>query len=530
MKRRDFLQLAGGAVSVALRPELLKAHRFSGPRKEDVPGKLIGMYIHQHWPYKHPYAARTWTVEDYRGYADGLKKIGYNMIMIWPVVETMPDPLTPSDSASLEKLGKVIDMLHHEFGMQAYIALCPNVGAKNEEAAKYAFERRHFFACDMRVNPGDAVALERMIKWREKLFRPLAEMDGLLIADSDPGGYPGSNNSEFVNLLGEHRKMLDRLRPGIELCYFMHAGWEGYSRYYETGEGGNSVWGTPAEAVDVLTRLKKLDPKPWSITTHTADVPPNGTNLQLAEKFGLAATAVAFNYGAIEYEPSFPMTNFGNDNAFNSGQAVPPGGTIANAQTHCVQLPNTYAFARGAVGKTIPTETDYIQFAEDLIVGQGRLIAQGWRTLSEKDTHLMRTVAGKIDALPPEKLIPGPLKGLLFGSPLRFMTDLAMELRMKAAYDDFVAVSHSDRDSRESFRVFVAAAAAWQDRHGYECAWRWPDLSKALRKVNSASINSVLDEKAEGNTPYDRVEDRLLKMETYTSRLIEAMKKTVASS
>src|SRR5579863_6647320 len=58
---------------------------------------VIGMYVHQHWPYKHPYAARTWTLEDWRGYAGGLKKIGYNTIMIWPMLETMPEPLTPSD-------------------------------------------------------------------------------------------------------------------------------------------------------------------------------------------------------------------------------------------------------------------------------------------------------------------------------------------------------------------------------------------------------------------------------------------------
>src|SRR5437870_2445232 len=59
--------------------------------------KMVGMYIHQHWPYNHPYCARTWTVQEWRGYVGGLKKIGYNTILIWPMLETMPDPLTPSD-------------------------------------------------------------------------------------------------------------------------------------------------------------------------------------------------------------------------------------------------------------------------------------------------------------------------------------------------------------------------------------------------------------------------------------------------
>ena len=52
----------------------------------------VGMYVHQHWPYKHPYAARTWTLEDWRGYADGLKKLGYNTIMIWPLLEDHTGP------------------------------------------------------------------------------------------------------------------------------------------------------------------------------------------------------------------------------------------------------------------------------------------------------------------------------------------------------------------------------------------------------------------------------------------------------
>jgi hypothetical protein len=316
----------------ALQPEGFAAFSGVDAKRNSATAKIVGVYVHQHWPYNHPYAARTWTVDDYRGYADGIKKLGYNMIMIWPVLETMPDPLTPSDQENLDKIARVIDVLHQEFQMQAYIALCPNVGARNEEAAKYEFQKRHFFYCDMLVNPGDPAALARMIKWREELFRPLAKMDGLLIADSDPGGYPGSNNAEFVDLIAQHRKMLDRLRPGVELLYFMHVGWDAYCRLYQTGDAGDHGWGTPAEADEVLTRLKKLDLEPWSITTHTVGEAPNGTNLEMAEKFGMAATAVSFNYGAIEFGPSFPMTNFGGDVAFRAGQSGAPGGTIAKAK------------------------------------------------------------------------------------------------------------------------------------------------------------------------------------------------------
>lgn len=303
--------------------------------KAPAPKKLVGMYVHQHWPYNRPYAARTWTLEDWRGYADGLVKLGYNTILVWPMIETMPEPLTPSDQEQLAKTAKVIDMLHGEFGMQVWLALCPNVGVDDREASKATAWKRHFFYCDTRVNPGDPAAMQQLMARREKLLRPLAKVDAISIIDSDPGGYPGSTGAEFVNLLAEHRKLFDRLRPGIELVYWMHVGWEGYCRFYQTGKFS---WGTPQEQVDVLTRLKALNPEPWGLA--------NG--LDHAKKVGIQSRVVSFSYGRIEGEPSFPLTNFGGDTAYQGGKDATSRGLMGNAQTHCVQLPNTFAFARGS--------------------------------------------------------------------------------------------------------------------------------------------------------------------------------------
>ena len=125
---------------------------------------IVGMYIHEHWPYNHPYAARTWTVEDWKGYAGGLKKLGFNTVMIWPMIEIMPEPLTPSDRASLEKDARVIDMLHHEFGMRVMMALTANVIADNHAASAATFEHRHFFYSDQHVNPADANAVAKMMQ------------------------------------------------------------------------------------------------------------------------------------------------------------------------------------------------------------------------------------------------------------------------------------------------------------------------------------------------------------------------------
>ena len=98
----------------------------------------------------------------------------------------------------------------------------------------------------------------------------------------------------------------------------MHVGWQAYCDYYRTGK---FRWGTPAESVDIMEKLKKANPAPWGITVHTLHPPPNGTDLQLAERFGVASTALTFNYGAIEGEPTLPFTNFGGSAAFTRRRA-----------------------------------------------------------------------------------------------------------------------------------------------------------------------------------------------------------------
>jgi hypothetical protein len=200
---------------------------------------------------------------------------------------------------------------------------------------------------------------------------------------------------------------------------------------------------------------------------------------------------------------------------------------VGNAQTHCVQLPNTFALARGATGKAPPTERDYVEFANDLISGQGQLILQGWRSLAADEPEPMRRAADKLEALANRELRPGRLKGLLFGDPRRFITDLVMELRLKAAYADFVMAAKRNQDVKEQLSGFIEAAEAWQQRHGYECAWSWPKLAETLKTLKSPAIDAVLDEKGEGSTPTDRVADQLRKMESDTSRLLAAMRETL---
>lgn len=485
----------------------------------DAPsGKMVGMYVHQHWPYHRPYCARTWTLEDWRGYAHGLAQLGYNAILVWPVLETIPDPPTPSDRAHLERLGRVIDMLHDDFGMRVWLALCPNVEPISDVAAQATYERRHFFAADRRVNPADPAAVAAMMRRRADVLGPLRRADGVSIIDSDPGGWPGSSNQEFVDLLVEHRRLLDSLRPGIELVYWMHAGWLGYNRFYETGV---LTFSTDEENIDCLQRLMAANPEPWGMA--------NG--LPLAERLGITDRVVSFNYGRIEGEPSFPLTNFGGDLAYEGGAAPGPRGVMGNAQTHCVQLPNTFAFARGSRGLPV-ADADYVAFAEELLPGLGRSIVDGWSLLQGSDAAGMRESAAQLAAVPDAAIQPGPLQGLLFGSGRRFLTDLALQLRMRAGYADLRAAP--GLPPKEAVRAFAQGAAEWQACHGYENSWWWGDLDETLRKIGSAEVDAVLDTQFNpwtgppdgiGMTPFQYVAQVLREAEDFTPRLLAALRK-----
>jgi hypothetical protein len=493
--------------------------------KAETADKITGMYVHQHWSYNHPYAARTWTLEDWEGYLDGLHKLGFNAVLYWPVMETIPDPPTPSDIESLERFAKVIDIARKKYGMKVFITMSPNVVPKNDVARRYTWEKRPFFACDDRINPRDVTAVAKIVDQRKKLITYLKEVDGIMLIDSDPGGWPGSTNIDFVGLLGNYRTMFDEIRPGIELYYWSHAGWEAYSRYYATAQ---FEFGKPEEFSEMYKFLNRQKLEPWGIAT--------GHLLGEPAKLGLESRVLSFRYGAVESEPSFPLTNFGSDQAWEAANEPAPRGVMGNAQSHCMQIPYTFAFARGNDNLPIEKE-DYVELAERLITGQGETIYAAWNALGGTDPQAMRAAAESLASIDKASLQPGPLRGLLFGEPGRFINDLVLQLHALADLEDFRAAALADPQEHEkvttTFAAFIDSVSKWQECHGYSGAWSWPRLDEALLRIDSNGRFAKMIElrttyRADGETPFDRVKNGYLKVETFTPDLIEAMRKRLA--
>jgi hypothetical protein len=126
----------------------------------------------------------------------------------------------------------------------------------------------------------------------------------------------------------------------------------------------------------------------------------------------------------------------------------------------------------------------------------------------------------------------GPLKGLLFNDPRRFVNDLAMMLRFKAAVETFHAAVDSNQKVLPAFRTLVVTATTWQTQHGYQDAWSDARMFEALRKLNIKTITEVLDESftlKKATSGYDRVRLGLAQVETHTPRLLGAMQKALVS-
>ena len=199
---------------------------------------------------------------------------------------------------------------------------------------------------------------------------------------------------------------------------------------------------------------------------------------------------------------------------------------MGNAQSHCLQLPNTLAFARGARGLPLG-DRDYVQFANDLIPGRGELIFSAWQALGGSDSRRMRQVAGELLSWVKGKLEPGPLRGLLFGDANRFLKDLYLMLRTRAGLMDFLGASRQNRAVIGPYAELVEWAERWQLVHGFEGVWGWGDLEAALQKLNCPSLKAFFSETVQADTPWNRIQAEFYAAETPTARLLRAMKQSL---
>jgi len=466
---------------------------------------MLGMYVHTHWGYNRPYSARRWTVPDWEGYLEGLSRLGFDTVKIWPQIDTMPLIPTESDQAYLKTLAQATEIAHSRFRMKVILVLTANcIG--NDKAAGYEFHNRPYFICEKKVNPGDQAEVAALMAQRRNALHLVPKADAIAVIDSDPGGYIGATNDQFVDLCVRQAELFRAINPAGEFVYWMLAGWETYCRFWaaqrDEKDPDPDLWTyrNPTDFEDTLTLLQSRMPEPWWVTGWL------DLHEQALDRLGLAERAMLYPYGAIEGEPVFPLTVcYGGieDRLTPGALARYPLGVMGNAQTHCLQLPHTYWFAHVAQGGTMAT-TDLAAFAERLLPGLGDRIAAAWNVIEPVNpdrriqaAHQLRAVVGQ-----PHKL--GDLAGLLFGNADRFLVDLAMNLELRSAMAAFSQAVDENRDVRATLSVALERFTAYQQRVGFVDAYGGPLtqlLHKPLSKLEDPGLNAVLHDFGDWRNP-----------------------------
>jgi hypothetical protein len=466
---------------------------------------MLGMYVHTHWGYNRPYSARRWEIPDWEAYLDGLSRLGFDTVKVWPQIDTMPLIPTESDIAYLARLARATEVAHQRFGMKVILVLTANCMG-NERAADYAFHDRPYFVCERKVNPGDEVAVQELLTQRRNALRSVPNADAIAIIDSDPGGYIGSTNDAFVDLCVRQMAVFRRLNPSAEFVYWMLVGWETYCRFWEAqlrdDDPDPTPWRyqNPSDFLDTLTLLQARMPEPWWATGFL------DLHIEALEQLGLQDRAMYYPYGAIEGEPVFPLTVcYGGIERRLTPEALLryPLGAMGNAQTHCLQLPHTYWFSHLARGGTMDA-ADLVGFAERLLPGLGETIAAGWEAIEPGDADDQRRAARELRAATGKAHRLADLSGLLFGDADRFLADLAMNLELRAALIAFGGAVEARGDARASLRDAVDQFKMYQARVGFVDAYDGPLtalLHVPLKALDHPRLNAVLSDFADWRNP-----------------------------
>jgi hypothetical protein len=219
---------------------------------------------------------------------------------------------------------------------------------------------------------------------------------------------------------------------------------------------------------------------------------------ELAKKHGLEARSMYLPYGLIEGEPAFPFTNYGPElveKEARAGLDAADLGVMGNAQTHCVQLPNTFLFAHFARGGDADT-ADLRHFGEQLVPGLGITFVEAWRAMGDRDAHRARVAADMLAERLLRRLDGGELAGMMFVAPDRYVEDTVLQLRFHADIQACVDSMEDGHVDPAALRAVAWSWRRWWGRHRFSDAYGGPvaeRLHPVLRSLHDPSLDAALN-------------------------------------
>jgi hypothetical protein len=476
------------ALTVALLLDaFLPVHLFaaeSTASEQARPVPRLGFYLHACWDYEYPFAVKSWQREDFSHMFQFLKEVGFDTVMLWPLVENVPVPLADADARDLRAYRPAIDDARAA-GLECWLTFCPNLTVRSEVASQPLHDR--VLMPNLRVirfdEPADKAAY---LEHRARILSILNNADGYVTIDGDPGGYAGARPEDFVSVFQADHQTLQR--------HGTHPQSQKVIPWIWCGWGTRGVWQEPIKPfVEAELKLLQKDlpePNEFLIGQCRSPFACRRINVALAEGMNLAPRSTMMCYESVEYEPAQPASKLQFEAIRDTLREersflARARGAMCNAQTPITVLPNIYFFARAF------RDTNYLAKADAEILRDFALAMEGPPELLVPAWSCLRLPLEALPADLPSRLRAAELRGDLArhipGGPKRYLEILAAQVQSRREL--LLALNRAAANPEAAANGLADGAAAliqWWKQHRYAgehdrhhpFAWSYVDPSQ----------------------------------------------------
>ncbi|MDD5728904.1 MAG: hypothetical protein PHV59_10095 [Victivallales bacterium] len=360
-------------------------------KKEAKTGfKTRGFYLFSGWSFNYPFSLRKWHRIDYLNMFKFLRELDMQRVMLWPLTEIIPFPLSYDDKAVLAEIREIINDAQ-KTGLECWIARTPNL-ASTSEISDIPFAERDFFSCLRTYRFDDEKQYREFIKHLKNSLQVLNNADGYVIIDGDPGGYPDAKPEDFIRLFHDAGHIIKKIGSHPQKQKLIPWIWCGWGLNRETGVVWKPGIDIRPSIKSILSIIKKKHlPEPWELLPGRSmyENKANGRiNFGLIEELGLLPRSTLMLYEIIEFEPSPPAVVVQFDEIRRvilqeSKYANICRGVFGNAQQPIMALQNLFFFARAS------RDISYLYYPdekilEDLAVflgGPAEILVPAWLCL-----------------------------------------------------------------------------------------------------------------------------------------------------
>jgi len=429
-----------------------------------------GFYLHACWEFEHPFAVKSWQPADYAKMFELLARLGFNTVMLWPLAEAIPPPLSEADASQLQNFRGIISAAQQQ-KLECWLVQCPNLTSNSEISARPLLQR-HLYPFMRTVRLDDDADREAYLQHRAAILEIVNNADGYVTIDGDPGGYPDAKPSDFLRVLQADRAVLNRVGTHPEQQKIIPWLWCGWGSDWEK----NGPWNEPIEPLNepLLEELKKQMIEPWEMLpgrSNRDDWANGRVNFEMVERADLIHRSTLMCYEIIEYEPTPPATVIQFDDIRRVLRQELPllstaCGGMGNAQQPIMALPNIFLFARALWNPDYLNRSDE-QVLDDLaefLGGPAELLRPAWQCL--------RLSLNQIPADLPDRLRAAQLNSeaaaCLPGGPQRYLEILAKFVETRRRVLQLCAAPANSNDTAaDVIAQAVRVLIEWWQVHHY---------------------------------------------------------------